>query len=152
VVVTASARRLLAGVVIAVCMGCVLLAGLFYLIRRNACSSEALQVVNLSGVRIEVEGSSCDLIAKDEAVNVYAMRASEKETWPSSNWSRHRTLIFSYDPGRDDNPLPSITRSSQSAILIAIPEVSSIRVQNHEWESLSISYEIGKVYYPTKSN
>jgi hypothetical protein len=108
--------------------------------------------VDLPGVRFEVESASCDLIAKDEVVNVYAMKATGKRLWPFSNWGRDRTLIFRYDPGRDDDPLPSITRPYQSAIHISIPEVSSIAVQNRQWENMSISYEIGKIYYPASSN
>ena len=145
-------QRAIVGLTVVVCMGCVLLASLFFLIRRNACSNEVLQTLDVSGVRFEVESASCDLIAKDEVVNVYAMRLGGKQYWPFSSWGRHRTLIFRYDPGRDDNPLPSITVPSQSSIRILIPEVSSIAVQNRKWENMSISYEIDKVYYPAKSN
>lgn len=144
-------QRTITGLFIAFCIGCFLLAGLYYAIRRNACSSEALQAVNLSDVRLEVESSSCDLIAKDEVVSVYVMSETRTRPWPFSNWGKHRKLIFRYDPGRDDNPLPSISRPSQSTIRISIPEVSSIIVQSHEWEHMSVSYEIGKVYYPTKT-
>lgn len=143
-------RHAIGGFVIAVCTGCVLLAGLFFLIRRNACSTEVLQTVNLSDVRFEIESASCDLIAKDEVVNVYAMRATQTGSWPFSNLWRNKRLIFRYDPGRGDTQSPTITHPSQSEIRISVPEVSSIILQSHNWENISISYEIGKVYYPTK--
>ena len=145
-------RRTILGLIIALCTGCVLLATLYYAIRRNACSDEVLQTVSLSGVTFEVESSSCDLIAKDYAVNVYAMRDLRSRPWPFSRWGRHRALIFRYDPGKDDDAVPSISRPSQSTIRISIPEISSVMIQSREWEKMSISYEIGKVYYPAKSN
>jgi hypothetical protein len=145
-------KRRVVSLTLAVCTVCAIFAVAAHLIRRNACTSEVLKVAELSGVKFEVESSSCDVIAKDEAVSVYAMKATKRGIWPFSSWGNRKTLVFRYDPGRDDNPLPSITRPSQSIIRISIPEISSIAVQNREWDNISISYEIGKVDYPTKSN
>ena len=145
-------KRLLVGFALAICTACAMLTVSAHLIRRNACSGEVLKVLEVSGIKFQVESSSCDVLAKDEAVSVYAMAATKRGIWPFSGWGNQKTLLFRYDPGRDDNPLPTITRPSQSIIRISIPEVSSVAVQNRKWGNMSISYEIGKVYYPTKSN
>ena len=132
-------------------LGCAVLTTVVFLIRRNSCATEVVRVQDISGVRFEVEDSTCDVIAHNEAVSVYAKKTAQSQSWFSPNWRARRTLLFRYDPGRWDNPLPSITIPSQSVILISIPEISSILYQNRRWDNMSITYEIGKVYYPTKS-
>ncbi len=112
-------------------------------------TEEKLKVEDAAGFRFEVEYKSCDTLAKDEAISVYATKVASKGAGLLSRWRNQRTLLFRYDPGRWDNPLPSITRPSQSAILISIPEVSSIGYQNREWEKISVNYAIGRVDYPT---
>ena len=117
---------------------------------RDACISEQLETIpNLAGAKVEVVYTNCDTIAKQEDVSVYFSPVTVKEKSWFAKWTNHRTLIFRYDPGRPDNPLPSITRSSQSTILISIPDVSSISYQNRKWENMSVNYEIGRVDYPS---
>jgi hypothetical protein len=117
----------------------------------GACISEQLQTVpNLSGTRIEIVYTNCDILAKSEAISVYFSRATAQgESW-LARWMNRRTLVFRYDPGRPDNPLPSVTHPSKSKILISVPEVSSVAYQNRIWRDISIEYAIGKVYYPMK--
>lgn len=119
-----------------------------FLIDRNISSTELVKVEDVSGIRFEVEDTSNDTFAKDEAVSVYAKRSVSDGMWFFPSWRNRRTLIFRYDPGRPDNPLPLITHPSQTTILISVPEVSSIIFQNQTWENISVSYEIGKVDYP----
>jgi hypothetical protein len=121
-------------------------------IRRTVCQTSVLEVVNVPGIRFDVEGQDCDVIAKDEAVYVYAKKTGSQEAWIFPKWRDRRTLLFQYDPGNlDTSPLPSITSASQSAILISIPEVSSVEYQKTRWDKVSIVYKIGKVDYPAKS-
>ncbi len=115
----------------------------------TACTSEAETVIpDLDGVGVEVTYTNCDTLAKDESISVYLSRsANKKDSW-FARWRNHRALVFRYDPGRYDNPLPSITRPSLSTILISVPEVSSIMYQSRKWQDVSVGYQIGKVYYP----
>jgi hypothetical protein len=118
----------------------------------GACISEQLKTIpDLSGAKVEIVYTNCDTLAKQEDVSVYFSPADQREKPWFAKWTNQRTLVFRYDPGRPDNPLPSITRPSQSTILISIPEVSSISYQNRKWKSMSINYGIGKVDYPPKS-
>lgn len=118
----------------------------------NACISEESKTIpDLSGVKVEIVYTNCDTLAKQEDVSVYFSPAVQgKKSW-FAKWTNQRTLVFRYDPDRSDAPLPSITNPSQSTILISIPEVSSVSYQNRKWKSFSITYEIGKVDYPPKS-
>jgi hypothetical protein len=122
-------------------------------IRRMSCGSEeTLKVEELSGLRFEVTHLSCDTLAKDEAIRVYVKDTALDGGWFFSKWRNQRTLLFRYDPGRWDNPLPSIARPTQSTILISVPEISSIDYQNRKWANMSVNYQIGRVDFPASSN
>jgi hypothetical protein len=115
----------------------------------NACISEQLKTIpDLAGARVEIVYTNCDTLAKQENVSVYFSPAAVKGKSWFTKWTNRRALVFRYDPGRPDNPLPSITRPSQSTILISIPEVSSISYQNRKWANMSVNYDIGRVDYP----
>jgi len=119
---------------------------------RIAChTEEKLKIEDASGFIFEVEDTTCHTLAADENVSVYARRVTPKGAWALPDWRNRRTLLFRYDPGRWDNPLPSITRPSQSTIRISIPEVSSIVRQNRKWQNMSVDYDIGRVDYPATS-
>jgi hypothetical protein len=129
----------------------VFLAFRFGVPRFTCQAEERLKIDDPAGFRLEVEYKSCDTLAKEESISVYATKGPFKSAGLFSRWRDQRTLLFRYDPGRWDNPLPSITRPSQSEILIAVPEVSSIEYQNRGWEKMSVNYAIGRVDYPTAS-
>ena len=118
----------------------------------NACISEAkTNIPDLGGVGVDVFYTNCDTLAKDESISVYFSRSAvKKDSW-FARWRNQRALVFRYDPGRYDDPLPSITRPSLSTILISVPEVSSILYQSQKWQDVSVGYQIGKVYYPATS-
>jgi hypothetical protein len=121
-------------------------------VSRFTCQTEErLKIADPAGFRFEVEYKSCDTLAKEEFISVYAVRVPSKMAGLFPKWREQRTLLFRYDPGRWDNPLPSITRPSQSEILISLPEVSSIGYQNRKWEKMSVDYVIGRVDYPAAS-
>jgi hypothetical protein len=115
-------------------------------------AEERLKIDDPTGLRFVVEYKNCDTLAKEESISVYATKIASQSTGLFSRWRDQRTLLFRYDPGRWDNPLPSITRPSQSEILISIPEVSSIGYQSRGWEKMSVDYAIGHVDYPLAPN
>lgn len=129
---------------------CALSMAIRFAFTRMACQTEQrLKIEGASGYTFEVEDTTCTTLGTDEAISVYARKAVPRGTWGFSGWRNQRTLLFRYDPGRPDNPLPLITHPSQTTILISIPEVSSIVFQNQKWENMSVNYEIGRVEYPT---
>lgn len=118
----------------------------------NACISEQLKTIpDLSGTKVDIVYTNCDTLAKQEDVSVYFSPAAVKRKSWFAKWTNRRTLVFRYDPGRPDNPLPLITHPSQSTILISLPEVSSISYQNRKWTDMSVNYDVGRVDYPTTS-
>jgi hypothetical protein len=123
----------------------------FALIHLSCTTEERFRIENLSGVSFEVTDTSCDTLAKDENIRIYARKVDPIGAGIFSRWRNQKRLIFRYDPGSSDNPLPSITRPSQLTILISIPAVSSISEQEHEWENMSVNYDIGHVDYPGAS-
>jgi len=138
--------RVIAGVLLIL----LLATGVVFLLwRHNACTNEVLRTIKMSGVRFVVERSSCDLLAKDESVSVYATTVPESPLRKAAGWFTHRALLFRYDPGSDNNPLPTITQTRQGEIRIAVPMVSSIILQRRQWDGNSILYDIGKIYFPT---
>lgn len=120
----------------------------FGLSRASCRSEEKLKIEDLSGVSFDVVYSNCDTLAKDEAITVYARKIDRRESGIFSRLMNRRVPLFSYDPGRYDNPLPSITRPSESTIHISVAEVSEIFEQKQQWENMSVNYEVGYVYYP----
>jgi len=113
----------------------------------NACISEnRMTIPDLSGIKVEVVDTNCDILAKQESIDVYFSQAKQKSWF--AKLRNHRELVFSYDPGRPDDPLPTITHSSDSTILISVPEISSVIRQSRNWEKISIAYDLGKVDYP----
>lgn len=108
----------------------------------KACLSEKWEDVRTpSGLRIEVEYTNCDTLAKEEAVSVYVSEAR-----PGS--LNGRTLIFQYDPGNVHNAPPTINASDNHRILISVPEASSVLVQRRNWRELAIDYSVGKNMNP----
>jgi hypothetical protein len=103
---------------------------------------------NVSGWDLEIEHTSCDLFAKDEAISVYA-------TWHGSarglGWFRKRMLIFRYAPFSPDELLPGFESSGPHKILISVPEVSSISVQQYAIGDTAVNYHIGRIEYPDRT-
>jgi hypothetical protein len=147
-----STKSYIVSVVVAFGGICAMCFGIQFIGTRIACQAEQrLKIEDPSGFIFEVVDESCDTLGKDEAISVYARKAVPKGAWAFWGWRDQRMLLFRYDPGRFDNPLPSITHPSQTKILISIPEVSSIVYQSHKWENLSVNYDIGRVDYPVAS-
>lgn len=117
----------------------------------RVCVTEEKLNLEISGVKFEVEDVSCDTLAKDEAVSVYAQNAVSKAAWFFPGWRGQRSLLFKYDPERWDSPPPSISLPSKSTILISIPHVSEIFYQSHKWGDMSVAYDVGRVDYPSAS-
>jgi hypothetical protein len=114
-----------------------------------ACLTETkMKIANLSGVDVEVTYTNCDVIAKDEFVSVYASPAIGRGESLFARLRNRKTLIFRYDPGRQEDLLPSIKATSDNRILISNPGVSQVFYQSRKWKSVNIDYEIGHIEYP----
>ncbi|UWZ86964.1 hypothetical protein [Occallatibacter riparius] len=100
---------------------------------------------NVSGVDLEIEYTACDLLAKDEAISVYA--SPYQPGSKHGTWFRKRTLIFRYDPSGPDELLPGFESIGANRILISVPEVSSISVQRHVYGNTTVNYHIGRINY-----
>jgi hypothetical protein len=138
---------------VAVCLIFAMCLAVRFGLRRMACGTEEkLKVEELPGLKFEVTYLSCDVLAKDEAIRVYAETTAPDRAWFFPGWRNQRTLLFSYDPENESGPLPTITRQSPSTILISVPEVSSISYQSRKWAKMSIDYSIGRVEYPSSPN
>jgi hypothetical protein len=114
----------------------------------DACISEGMKTVpSLSGAKVEVIYTNCDTLIKDETVNVYVSATETKEDLWLTKWLRGRTLVFSYDPGRDNRP-PVIESPAKDKVLISVSGVSQVFVQRRKWRGVSIYYSIGRVMNP----
>ena len=112
------------------------------------CTSETrMEIHNVAGADFNIEYSSCDGIAKDEEIRVYALRPM------IGGLLTKRSVVFGYDPWNYDEPLPRISASPSGQINISVPRVSSIVMQKLEWNGRQINYDIGRIEYPEyKSN
>lgn len=116
---------------------------------RGVCiSEERMKISNLGGMEFRTIDTDCDTLAKEEEIGVYVSRSAVGTESLFARWLNRKTLIFSYDPGRYDNPLPSIQTTGNDRILITVPRVSSINLQNRKWHNVSIDYDIGHIDYP----
>jgi hypothetical protein len=122
----------------------VLLAGLHYAVQRRVCYREQLlNEEDPAGFKFEVEDETCDIIAHDEGVFVYATSLWKDEPLSSLNWLRPRTLLFHYTPTQSNLPPPSVIYSSPSIILISVPAVDTVLYQRREWKGISVNYDVG---------
>jgi hypothetical protein len=112
-----------------------------------ACTSESRGgLSNVSGWDLEIEYTACDLLAKDEAISVYA--SLHRPDGSQRRWFRKRTLIFRYDPAGPDELLPGFESAGPDGILISVPAVSSISVQQHILGNTTVNYHVGRIDYP----
>lgn len=118
-----------------------------------ACTSESKGgLSNVSGWDLDIEYTACDLLAKEEAISVYA--TPYRPGGSQHSWFRKRTLLFRYDPAGPDELLPGFESAGADRILISVPEVSSISVQQHVLGKTTVNYHIGRIVYtdPTGLN
>ncbi|HEY0307014.1 MAG TPA: hypothetical protein VGB94_02535 [Acidobacteriaceae bacterium] len=126
------------------------LVGISYVILRSRLNTAetVLTLTDIAEEDIEVTDNTFDGISKDEWISVYASRTRVGNKSLLYKWHQHRTEIFRYDPGRWDNPLPSIVATGPNSILISIPEVSSVTIKNKDADGLHVAYDIGHIDYP----
>jgi hypothetical protein len=111
----------------------------------SICLTEARENIHDSaGVDFRVEYTSCDTLAKDEAIRVFAERPVDIPVL--GKWLKKKTLLFRYDPEEDLNPTITIPQSGR--VVIAVPRLSSIAMQKRHWNGWQIDYEIGHIDYP----
>lgn len=108
------------------------------------CISETRETLpNVLGGDFEIVYTNCDTLAKEEWISVYVT---------SRSWIRRllagKTLLFRYDPGSWNSPLPAINVSGQNRLLVSIARVSSFSFQKKKWQGVSVDYQIGRIDYP----
>jgi hypothetical protein len=112
-----------------------------------ACSSVTRgKLGNVSGWDLEIEQTSCDLVTREEAISVYA--STHVPPGSRTKWFARRTLLFRYDPESADDLLPSFEATGPDKILISVPAVSSISVENRILGKTTVNYQIGRVFEP----
>jgi hypothetical protein len=111
-------------------------------------TEQKISIPNFSGMEFEVTYTNCDRILKDEAIDVYVSRAIADGESLFTRWRSPRTLLFRYDPGRYDSPLPSIKATGPDRILISVPYLASVFLQIRKWGNVSVDYDIGHIEFP----
>ncbi|MFZ0909815.1 MAG: hypothetical protein WA766_10055 [Candidatus Acidiferrales bacterium] len=131
-------------------VGAIVLLGAVYLVfKYSGVKTESeVTINNISGGDFEITYTSIDRIAKEEFISVYISKAAEGREPFFVKWFRPKTLLFRYDPGAWDRPLPSIRASGPNKVLISIPEVSEVLSQSRNWGNVSIDYNIGRIDFP----
>jgi hypothetical protein len=123
-----------------VACGGVVWAGLYHAVNH---SETKIVLTDVSGADIEVKYTNSDALAKEETISVYISEArSNRLTF------RHKTLLFRYDPGSEDEPLPSIASPTPNRLLISVPRISSISYKQTQWRGITVAYQIGRIDYP----
>ncbi len=102
---------------------------------------------SLKKLDVELIYTSCDTLAKDESISVYLLKAGANKRPAPLRWLSEKTLVFQYDPALVDGPLPLIRETSDGAISISVPRVSSVLLQERTWENKPIRYQIGQIDY-----
>ena len=109
----------------------------------GACLSETVRTEKRAGVLLELVDTNCDLIAKDEAITLFATRGPHLVDWLS------RTQIFEYD---GDPAALTIASPDQGTLLLSIDRISSVYFARDRWRGLRIVYDIGHISYPSASD
>jgi hypothetical protein len=102
---------------------------------------------NIAGWDFEAEDTSCDTLAKDEEVRVFAVPAQAKYSRLGSLLARRR-LIFAYDPWRTGVDGLTVQARDTKHILISLPQASSVFGKNRSLGEIAIDYDIRRVEYP----
>lgn len=112
----------------------------FFWWNSDACVEHTIvKTSNSSGVNLEVRSYDCDAIAHWFDISVLASTARH----------RRQTVLFTYAPYRDDDPVPTIEVAG-NRIVISIAAVSSVRLQLQSWNEMPIEYRIGMIEYPAR--
>ena len=98
------------------------------------------QVHDPAGITFAVVRTDCDLIAKDSAVSITAIRDNEQGS----------TLLLKYDPWTDD--LPHVHVGSDDTIFIHVSKASSVLEQHLTFGSFKVKVTIDKLAYPDRGS
>jgi hypothetical protein len=104
-----------------------------------------MDIADLDGAHVQVTDTLVDAIAHSEYVSIYF---SEPATSGAARLLHRKTLLFRYDPGANDAPLPSVTANGPKTIRVTVPRVSSVFIREKSWKGLSVDYQIGHIDYP----
>ena len=119
------------------------LAGLWGLklwIVGTACITESrLKIPDVLGYQIEIGEKNCDLVAKDDYIEVYASRPG----------SMARTLLMEYDPA-SGKTLPEFKAIGENQLEISLDYAGSISFLEKKMGDVSIRYKIKEVWIEDK--
>jgi hypothetical protein len=123
-------------VAVALVIGGIFLSLVVFLPIGSACTTLAdHEIMRLKDLRFRFIEVNCDSLAKDSSVSLVA-----------SQDDRGQEAIFKYDP-IDSDPTPVVGVDDEGNISISIRGISSISVQEKNWNGHVIKYEIGKARF-----
>jgi hypothetical protein len=102
---------------------------------------------DIAGWDFEAEDTSCDTLAKDEEVRVFAVSSQAKNSRLGKLFARRR-LIFAYDPGTAGVDGLIVRAKDAKHILISLPSASSVFEKNRTLGEKAIDYDIRRIDYP----
>jgi hypothetical protein len=102
---------------------------------------------NVAGWDFEAEDSSCDTLAKDVEVRLFAVPAQAKNSSLGRLLARRR-LIFAYDPGTTGADGLMVQARDAKRILISLPKASSVFEKIRTLDQVGIDYDIRRIDYP----
>ena len=102
---------------------------------------------NVAGWDFEVEDSSCDTLAKDEEVRLFAISSQAKNSRLGRLFAR-RKLIFAYDPGTTGVNGLTVQPKDSNQILISLSKASSVIKKERTLGELVVDYDIQQIEYP----
>jgi hypothetical protein len=102
---------------------------------------------NVEGWDFEAEDCSCDTLAKDEEVRVFAVPAQARNSRLASLLARRR-LIFAYGPWTTGVDGLKVQTRDGGGILISLPQASQVFEKDRTLDELTIDYDIHRVEYP----
>ena|ERR1700761_8222234 len=102
------------------------------------CDTRSLgSFLGVAGYDFEVSETACDVLAKDDAITIFASATGKTE----------KIAIFTYEPGVEE--LPEIVAVDTHAARISLRSISSIFFREERIGDLPISYNIGHIDYPS---
>jgi len=109
-----------------------------------SCTSETgATFEDVAGWDFEAEDTSCDTLAKDEEVRVFAT-----PTGRLKKLFARRRLVFAYDPGAPGTDGLIVRATDAKRVLISLPQVSQIFQRNQTVGEIAIDYDIRQIDYP----
>lgn len=105
----------------------------------RACVTEMVDDIRSAGFDILLVEANCDPVGKWGRISTYLAP-------PGTGKS---DLIFEYAP-MEHNRLPSFSVDGSGGLTVTIAGVATLLYQEREWSGRTITYNVGKEYYPSR--